>query len=542
MRARFITSLAVTLLLLCGQATAHKCGMAFAMQNKRQKPYGTAARVYAKDPYTCEASAYYDSVYTRETEHFQIFYTLGEGPHSTTPEFVDSIAVSFEKAFVFHTKTLGMLVPQGLDTTSHYQKSVKQGLYPIEIAEIDFLRDPYSVLHSKTCNGCFGVTYTDNRDSHKSAIIIDNDFLHVPLANVTKASIERDGKQCSYPVSSETIYNPTHNYPYSDEWAKAIRVTAFHELYHAVQLRYIDYNSFYSFWLEASASGIEEITAPDIDDYFREIGDFLYGTRGTPLDQTTAEYGAGVLFLYLYNHFDKRFDKSIWEGFSKSPSKDFRTQLQQVISAKKQSPDSVFHGFATKIAFSGKRASTTDSSSWISRDQSIWPEAPYTQAKNESPDIPQFSYIFYSGIDIDLNNFYGKASVSFYKNGKATIFPITNTLSIDSVKVKAFQYDSLTWILSRFGESEHIPEVVKDSTLRAFPTPWRHGNLCFTPLPLSKEFIEIRNARGDLVMREKYTHTTHCIDEASVMDKMKPGVYRFRAGASGKTEKFLIVY
>ena len=82
-----------------------------------------------------------------------------------------------------------------------------------------------------------------------------------------------------------------------------------------------------------------------------------------------------------------------------------------------------------------------------------------------------------------------------------------------------------------------------DSTLRAFPMPWRgNGSLCFTPLPESKKFIEIRNARGDLVLREPYEKTTHCINEDNVKSSMKPGVYRFRAGSSGKTEKFIVTY
>ena len=73
--------------------------------------------------------------------------------------------------------------------------------------------------------------------------------------------------------------------------------------------------------------------------------------------------------------------------------------------------------------------------------------------------------------------------------------------------------------------------------------PWRgKGSLCFTPLPENKKFIEIRNSRGDLVLREPYERTTHCIDGDYVKSKMKPGVYRFRAGSSGKAQKFLVVY
>ena len=92
------------------------------------------------------------------------------------------------------------------------------------------------------------------------------------------------------------------------------------------------------------------------------------------------------------------------------------------------------------------------------------------------------------------------------------------------------------------GDVKTLSPAMQD-TLRAYPIPWRGtSNLCFTPLPESRKFIEIRNGRGDLVLREPYTKTTHCIDADRVRTKMAPGVYRFRAGSSGKMQKFLIVY
>ena len=102
--------------------------------------------------------------------------------------------------------------------------------------------------------------------------------------------------------------------------------------------------------------------------------------------------------------------------------------------------------------------------------------------------------------------------------------------------------DSIAWIFSRLGKSNAVPTQIKDSTLRAYPTPWRKGNLCFTPLPQNKKFLEIRNRRGSLVMVEKYSGLTHCIDEQKVKEKLKPGLYHFRAGNSGKTKELLIIY
>ena len=96
--------------------------------------------------------------------------------------------------------------------------------------------------------------------------------------------------------------------------------------------------------------------------------------------------------------------------------------------------------------------------------------------------------------------------------------------------------------MSKFTETDRIPTVFKDSTLRAFPTPWRHGHLCFTPLPQDKEYIEIRNRRGNLIEKIKYDSYTLCLDEDKVKSLMVPGVYRFRAGNRGKLKDFIVIY
>ena len=118
---KFPLAILALALTLTSTASAHggKCGMHFAIQNSKQPKsvLHPAAATRIKD---CDAREYYDSVYTRETEHFQIFYTLGEGPHATSPEFIDSLAVTLEKALTFHTKTMRMRAPLGLDTTSHF--------------------------------------------------------------------------------------------------------------------------------------------------------------------------------------------------------------------------------------------------------------------------------------------------------------------------------------------------------------------------------------------------------------------------------------
>ena len=552
MQTRFITALVAALLLLPNTAAAHKCGMAFAAQNRKQNPAGMAAKrlTFAKNFGYCDASAYYDSVYTRETSHFQIFYTLGEGPHATIPEFIDSLAASLESAYKFHTKTMGMRAPQGLDTTSHYQMPVKKGLYPVEVAEIDFLRDPYAVLASKTCNGCFGVTYPSEEDYHKSAIVIDNDFRYIPVNSTKRDTIENGSQKCPYPIADVSINNAAYGFSYADEWAKGIRVTAFHELFHAEQLQYMDLFSYWTYWIEASATANEEIGAPDINDYIYYISAFI-NNAGAPLDKIgfgtkNGDYGICLLYLYLYGNVDKSFDREIWEAYEKKPGMTFEVNLKNMLDKRGLAVDSVFQDFATRLAFSGAKAKTVDKKLWIWEDQPLW-NSPKTKKFDEGtkfePDTTLYAFSFYSGGAPVIDNYKGRAAALVFKGDETKIRQIANTGSLDSISTDAFFADSIMWVFSRFDNPKIIPEIVQDSTLRAYPQPWHgKGQLCFTPLPESKEFIEIRSGRGELIMREKYVRTTHCISEGRIKENMKPGVYRFRAGSSGKTQKFLIIY
>lgn len=550
-------TLLISAFLLVGEVSAHGvCGTQLRIDNFQRlggKLPQRATSLYKNSP--CKMEDYYDSVYTRETAHFQIFYTLGNGPHATTEVFVDSLAESLEKAFTFHTVTMGMRTPQGLDTTAHYHKPVKDGLYPVEVAEINFLRDPYEVLLSQFCEECYGITYPSKKDYRKSSIIIDNDFKYVPVKYSTD-SIEVNGIMCPYPIASEEITSTAYGYSYADEWAKAIRVSIFHELFHAVQLQYMDVSTHLTFWTEASATANEELGAPDVDDYIFYIPKFINST-GIPLDKITNTYSISAFYLYLYNHIDKHFDREIWELFSKEQNTPFKEHLKTVLDKQNLTTDSIYHDFATKLAISGPKAKTVDKKFLITDDQIIWPSPrpmtmeQYTRlnqklaiAENSFiPDTTNYAFNFYLNGTPIINDYRGHASAIMFIGDRTSIREITNTQVIDTINTEAFFADSIIWVFSRFDNQKFIPEIITDSTLRAYPMPWRgQGPLCFTPLPENKKFIEIRNGRGELVLREPYTRVTHCIEGDKVKEKMKPGMYRFRTGSSGKTQKFLIIY
>ena len=486
----------------------------------------------------CSTQDYYDSVYTIETSHFQVMYVL-TGPHATTKAFADSTAAILEEAWNFYINKLKMRTPKGPRTSYHFQQKIKDNLYSVEIIDIN-----QSLISGNKCAENFGITYPFD-DNGTSFIFMENDFYSTCPNKNNQDTIFVHGDTCVYTTPTNPLRNKTYDFLYSEEWVKGLRVTIFHEFYHAIQLSYISYLINESFWFEASAAGFEEITNPDIDDYFRYLPSF-FERAGKPLSETFQNYGASTLFLYLYHKISNKLDKSIWESYSKNPSKNFEHQLETALKELKLDADSVFHDYAVRLSFSGQRSSDLNKKDWINDDQSQWASAKFNVDNSTKPNIESLAFEFYHNnkgfSEPDLTDFIGKATVITYHDGKVSIHKIQNNKTLDSLAVILASSDSSTWIFSRLGQSESIPITNNTAAPHAFPVPWRHGPLCFAPLPHDKKFIEIRNRRGDLVSQEKYEGTTYCLQEDKVKSMMAPGVYRFRVGNKGKTTNFIIVH
>ena len=486
----------------------------------------------------CSTQDYYDSVYTIETSHFQVMYVL-TGPHATTKAFADSTAAILEEAWNFYINKLKMRTPKGPRTSYHFQQKIKDDLYPVEIIDIN-----QSLISGNKCAENFGITYPFD-DNGTSFIFMENDFYSTCPNKNNQDTIFVHGDTCVYTTPTNPLRNKTYDFLYSEEWVKGLRVTIFHEFYHAIQLSYISYLINESFWFEASAAGFEEITNPDIDDYFRYLPSF-FERAGKPISETFQNYGASTLFLYLYHKISNKLDKSIWESYSKNPSKNFEYQLETALKELKLDADSVFHDYAVRLSFSGQRSSALNKKDWINDDQSQWTSAKFNIDNSTKPNIESLAFEFYHNnkgfSEPDLTDFIGKATVITYHDGKVSIHKIQNNKTLDSLAVILASSDSSTWIFSRLGQSESIPITNNTAAPHAFPVPWRHGPLCFAPLPHDKKFIEIRNRRGDLVSQEKYEGTTYCLQEDKVKSMMAPGVYRFRVGNKGKTTNFIIVH
>ena len=543
-----LTLVALFLIFTTPAFADHTCGTAQVLdylnnKHKTVKQMLSETKAYARTTSAgCTSKDYYDSVYSRTTKHFEIFYTL-KGPHKTTVEYIDSLEKALEYAWNFHVNKSGMLPPKGISETFHYEKNVQNGLYPIEVIDIYLLQN-YSAVMKTPCSECFGLTIPF--DDEKSEMFIENDFKGIAAHNPIIDTVEFNDKVCTYPRATEEFSNEPYNYSYAKNFMPALRITAAHEMYHAIQFRYSEKMPQYNFWFEASASGIEEIVAPDVDDYFSHLSK-LANNVGLPYKNLDKPYGAGIFFLYLHNHVSPKTNRLIWENFEKAPNKTFQYQLTQAAKEQGLSADSLFHDFAIKLSFTGNRATLVDSTFWIASDQPQWPMFQTKSASGtfEATALDYTAYYYYANGSPDISKFVGTASAIAIKPKAYSIRFLPSTNSIDSARTEFLRetsVDSILWVFSRFSEEDVIPTFFKDSTLRAYPTPWRHGALCFTPLPQNKNHIEIRNRRGNLIQRIKYNSYTHCLDESEVKSLMAPGVYRFRVGNSGKLKDFIVVY
>ena len=530
-----------------------RCGTEAVWEHQQNVRNGLVAKTAFSKLFSCDPEAFYDStnVQRRFTNHFRIYFVL-EGPHATTTEFIDTLAVYLEKAWTFHTQTVGMRAPRAASTTYHYRQSDRHDLYPVEVLEIDMIRDSYSLMGGP-CRGCYGLSFPpDFQHTKLTELVIDNDFRY-PAQNSDSLSVTYHSQTCKYPIAEEELINTSTGHSYAQYFNEAIAVTSFHELYHAVQSQYLDYltHTNYYYWLEASAVGMEEIGAPTVNDYWAYLNSFFQnpGATFTHIGKANSPYGISSWFLYNYKQWGSKFDKSLWERISKNPDSTFDFIYAQELLSRKVNPDSVFHDFSEKIFFSGNRAKHLPTAKQFAEDQPFWPNMKLKNAGTEvSAFYPTaFDFLRLTGDALPTipETFEGQASVALWNTDKkpVTFIRLNDSTSLQSLSAQISQADSAVLILSQLRDNP--PESILDDSLplRAYPNPWKGNSpLCFAGLPQDEHYIEVWTRSLKLAFRKSYQKTSLCLEAASVRRSLSPGLYHFRAGNHGKTRPFLVIY
>ena len=201
------------------------------------------------------------------------------------PDIVDNWADYFEEAWEIETGGLGYIKPAGSDTY----------LYDIYIANT---RDNISGnSDDKTPTLSWGylgytITYCD-------------DYFDICKGDVTDSY--------SYIVVNGNI---------SD--AKTMMTTAAHEFFHAIQFSYPTIDIWYSpddhWWIEATATWMEEVVYDDANHYYSEVGKWLrnpwLSLKYSGNRYTNHEYGDALFVIFMTDVYlnDRDFVRSVWES------------------------------------------------------------------------------------------------------------------------------------------------------------------------------------------------------------------------------------
>jgi len=465
-----------------------RCGTLLFAENLKNQKKRMLARA------GCIPENFYGDVESRKTANFIIYYTKTKSHAIKSNEYIDSLASYLEQAYNLHKNTLGMKNILGLRKTYQYRQNVPDGLYPIEVIDTGLLRDEEGIYY-KT----FGLTFpTDINKPKETEIVVENDFLY--------------GADCSGNISK--THFESQGVDYYEEWKLILKATIFHELYHAFQSTYFNWQKDSTFWMEASAAGVEEIGAPDANDYINYLSS-NFENPGKSMESikrgSLEEYGWAAFYLFLYSRIDSRFDSAIWNYFSKQPKDNFAMQLSKLVDSLQKNhnfdknSEELFHEYAKQVFYSGTRAKFS----------------PYNLFWVDMPKWPDW-YI------------YKTIPPSVLKSGTIDFIKTANEPNTTFARKSPLQYgDSLVWVLSNLLEKEYVaPEK-----FAAFPNPWNPKNVkrvYFGTLPKNSKGVEIRSSNGALIER---------VDSFWEPKKIPaPGILYYRALPYGKNKVLIVQY
>jgi len=271
--------------------------------------------------------------YSTPEGHFIIHYTTlwpPEGMPSNsvpredlnnngTPDFVEEAGFAFEHAYRFHVDTLGYNpMPSDGDEYDVYMRNLPTGTYGLTTWEYDIPET--------------------NWFDYTSYIIVSNDF------------------------QDEGLYT---------KGIDALRVTAAHELHHAIQLGYVLRRN--DFWFyEWTSTWMEDMVWDNVNDYFQYLDPlFKNFDKKITTFNSRHEYGMCIFNHYLSSAYGANIIRKIWEQFHLNRAYDTMKSVIEMETG--ELFDDVIHEFFMWNYFTGDRADTVH----YYRDGKHFPEVKY---------------------------------------------------------------------------------------------------------------------------------------------------------------------
>lgn len=295
------------------------------------------------------------------TEHFVIWWSQADSIHRIqgtaavdsggVPKLVRVIADGLEKAWRGYVDTLKYLPPKPASVGYHWREPVPAGKYPVEICDV-------GAALSRTGSKYFGVAYPDG-SAGRSALMLASNLQTFGWWGHPYDISPRD--------SMKLIY--------ATDWREAMRATAAHELYHAVQFNYelaLDEHSFF----ESSAVAMESRMVPESNDYLqyaRPLSD-LKSLVPFPTATNDAAYPQGWFVRTMMADLGLDAVRGLWESRKATAANppSFLTTMRQILpNYSNGSFDSLLIRQAVRVALTGKR------SGWTSTQVSLFSDAVY---------------------------------------------------------------------------------------------------------------------------------------------------------------------
>ncbi|RMF58870.1 MAG: T9SS C-terminal target domain-containing protein [Calditrichaeota bacterium] len=318
--------------------TPIKCGLPYVIEafKSEKSELPNLSRLYKLS----KTQVQWDSI-TSPSGHFVIHYNTSEYDSIPSydrngngmPDFLEFAAFSLDRAWEVEIDSLGFQPPPD-------QNGNPRSTYSI------YLADPGRVYNVPP--NTYGVTGWDPTQdipslpgfNFPSEIWINTDFSFLPdylyahflngLTGLEKRAV-RD--------------------------SLAIAVTAAHEFNHALQLGYriwIEQNDFPDLWfIESSATYMEEVVADAINDYYQYLPAFFSNTHRYLTEEASGRIYGGVVFdIMLGERHGKTITREVWEQITQEKALD---ALSTILQQKGSTLDGELRELATWMFFTDDR-------------------------------------------------------------------------------------------------------------------------------------------------------------------------------------------
>ena len=513
----------------------------------------------------CTFDDYQPHMLVDTTEHFKYLYTY-IGAHRLRGNdsleqvaYLNKIKEVAENAYDFYADSLGMEISNGVPGV-FFSNSDFANKYTIEILDIFQVRSAtYNINGS---NGpYFGVVSSPNRIRDTSIMLLENDFLYAKSYNVDFLMNGAD-TVCYFRDAQDTIITSTNYFVnnYNTDWEKALEVTVSHEIYHTFQLHYSDLSNIH-FWFEASATAMEDILAPQVNDYIAYMP-FFFNRPELPFYDYS--YQLSILPRYLMNRFGVGIEKGLWENFA--TAEDASELVKNTVeNSYETSWVSFYSDFTSSLLNSGSHYVAYDSIVF-NEDQNMWPEYnTYNVATDTSnkQSIFRDGFAIYDISDLNINNQLvlevdDSIGVSAYlvefgddqlvKHEVSSNFRLQGHSFAESYFLLVLNSDSTTKSINVYSDMSN-PDLFSNRITNVYPNPFipgSHNGVCFSYDKLDDgEVVHIFNSNNVIVkslQKSTGSNETLCWDGRNNNNALiKPGAYFFKAKISGSQGKILVI-